>query len=371
MGILGIWVIIEAGVIAMVFYARITGKTHKKIRRAIVIRTIFILMTLISLALAKYSYNKLFKNIETDIEKIIEDSPQFVYSELIEEISFQKILVNGSETDWELIMEEGLRFMDYTNKSMEASSPCQLLDIYYSAYSDPLKKIKPDEELLYKMIDNYAGTGILLKTDESLAEITANTLPLDERMSTDPKEFKKETYLRSEVCREYPSGDNYYQTGRAADDTLKILVNNGDYNLKELLFYSYVAISFYQLSMEYSQKEVPNCFIEYRIAIIYIYLYSYGGYSDNYDYNKHFLLSAEAYMRMAREDHTEDLAASINEYLPEYDYYYASVLNNFITLFQCDNERIWEQRRLSAEAYIEYAGVDDRHYDECKKYIED
>ncbi len=353
---------------ALACYARLKGKKHKKIVWIIYSRLCGAVFGIIAAAGSVFSAMHL--ELDTVSVEIMMVTPESVYTQLVAEIQFEKVLICELETEWEIIINAGLGFNEYVVKSIEEDSPCKLLEEYYYSYADPLRQKQPDTEQLYDIIEKYSGTDILPVADKTLDEITADTLPIGERMNTDPEEFKKETYLRCKACKKNPSGNNYYQAGRAADDVVKTLVESGNYTLKELLFYSYLTVSFYQLSMNYSQKEVDNCFVEYRTAMIYIYLYKFGGYDDDYDYNRHFLLSAGTYMRLAKEHYSAD-TENINEALPDCDYYYSSTLNNFITLFHCDNREIKERCALGAKDYIDYAGVEGKYYKECKKYVDE
>lgn len=353
---------------ALACFARLTGRTHKKIRWILCSKGFG--MVCGAAAAIGCSYFATHLEYATICGGGIDVTPESIYAGLVAEIQFEKVLIGEQETEWEIIINSGLGFNEYVAKSAEEESPCKLLEEYYNRCVDPLMQKKADIEQLYKIIKKYYGTDLLPEADKTLDEMTADTLPIGERMNTDPEEFKKETYLRCKACEKNPSGNNYYQAGRAADDVVKTLVENGNYTLKELLFYSYLAVSFYQLGMNYSQDEVDNCFVEYRIAMIYIYLYKYGGYNDDYDYNRHFLLSAETYMRLAKEHYIAG-TENINEVLPDCDYYHASVLNNFIKLFHCDNEEIKERCALSAKNYINSAELNDKHYDECKKYVDE
>lgn len=360
----------ESIMVVLLIYARIALKKRKKTGKKIFFRVAFIVLLLIFTLFIVSCTIEERPGDDSNSEQG-EDSKSNNYERLISNVVFQKTLVNAKETDWEFMINKGFGFSEYITKSEAESSPCELRTRYFNEYADALWHQKVDEEQLSKMIQKYSGTDILPTTDRSLAEVTADIFPAENRINTPPDVFKEETILRVQICETNPSGNNFYQAGRAADDVVKTLIERNECTIKELLFYSYLAVSYYLLCMDYVDREVSDSKVYYNLSIIFVYLYEYGDYESGCDYNKHFLLSADAYMRMAKQKYAEETIenVNINAVLPECDYYSAAMLNNFIALFNCDNKEIWKACVENAKNYNDYAGEGDRHYEECSQYI--
>ena len=289
------------------------------------------------------------------------------FSDLIEGIKFQKLLSNKQETDWEFMLNEGLLYYDFSeNKSL-----CELRTEYYDFLSDPLHVPAIDLKKLYQFTEKYYGT-ILPLTELTLEEITEETPPLQERMQTDINIYKNETYIRAMKCKmnSSPSGDMYYQTARAADDVVKLMVYNSS-TLKERIFFSYIAVNFYLLSIPYEEKEVTNDFIYDRIAQIYIHLYKYCGYEIENNYKKQFLISAEVYLHIAGDKYYNAVQQeNINSQLPEYGYNYACVLNDMISIYGCNDKEIRDLCVEYAQEFMDFYGSDHKYYSDCYSFCD-
>lgn len=352
-------------------------------KNVITVYAIYLIYILVFCNILRYCHSLI--SVQSDYEITSQEiEPPMRYAELLKAVPFQTITINKTETDWEIILNDGLFFSDFEKAFTPSISVCSLRNTYYANLSTPLHTSMPQasKEVLYQIINNYYGTSILPKTNLTIEDIESRALPLEQRMETPISDIKAETYIRAIKCYESqsPSGEMLYQTARSADDTVKILAENGG-TLKEMLFFSYIATNFYLMCLPYERTQISDAFIYYRISKIYLHLYKYSGYAVTDKYSEHFLLSAEAYMHLAVDSweitpandvHNPEsyiTGNNIFDTMPEYAYDYACILDSFYSVYSCNNQETRTDCVKYATAHIEHFGPEGRYYADCKLFI--
>lgn len=226
------------------------------------------------------------------------------------------------------------------------------------------------EELL-EHINFFYGTEILPSTNKTLDEVTAEILPLKDRLNTDVEVFQNEFWLRATKVNKYSSDECLYQVGRAADDAFKVLFKKQPDSVKPLIFYGSMVVAFYLASIGCYKGNIDLAYAYYRIAEIYIYLEKYvNRVKCEEKYSKHCLLMAEVFLMLAETEYSDEIKeGDIHQRLTYFDCYYAEILYKAITSYEFKEEEFITLCCNHATQYLSSAYS--KRYPKCRKSCSD
>lgn len=280
-------------------------------------------------------------------------SVQQEYQAVLQGIPFANEVINRTETIWEHLISEELMYKNYVEWGEEYDDFDQLRNLYMSNNVDMAMWIHIDVDELVSHMESFYGTEILPVTDKTLEEVMEEIPPLNVRLYSDVNLYKNEFWLRGSKCGADSSAAWLNQTGRAADDVFKVLINSGAISLKQLIFFGAMAISFYLASVECDDGERDLPLIYYRIAEIFICLNKYSSLREDEAYSQHFYLMAENALILAKEEFNNAYGeGNIQGKLPYFNCYYAEILYKFNRMHWSESERLVKMCGEYAEACI-------------------
>lgn len=321
---------------------------RKLVRKWILAIAIRIIIEYMMMTVLFVLCGKIYACLQTTKES---DSIQQEYKAALQSIPFQNEVMNSTETIWEHLLNKELMYQNYTNLANECDDFDEIRELYVNGNEDMAMLGCVDVDELVSHVEAFYGTQILPITNKTLNEVTKDIPPLDERLYVDVNLYKTEFWLRASQCDANTTAAWLYQTGRAADDAFKVLVNDGERSLKQLMFFGAMAISFYLASVEYNDGNRDLPMIYYRIAEVFIYLDKYSSIADTETYKRHFLLMAEKALLMAEEEfYSVQEEKKIQEKFVYFNCYYAEILYKY-------NKMNWSKNGNLAKVCSEYANA--------------
>lgn len=354
---------------------KIRPKAKKKYTLEIVLYSAYICIMLFTLF---HLYEKSMKHDQKGENAVETSVPMQNYSAeaevMIQSISFDSENINQKEIVWDHLLEKELGLENYYVWNNEAENFDQLHSTYRECFLyNPVIPYADYTELM-EHCNNFWGKDLLPYTDRTLDDVTKEIPPPELRHLTSPDLFKEELFLRLKTSRE-SNRNNTYQIGRAADDTFKILVAEGQPSVNQLLFYSTVAVVCYQLTLNEMERDpdleienVDKDFLYYRMAEIFICLDENLPVSDGYETaHIHFLLCAESCLAKIQYErglveNTED----INMQFPYFDSYYAEILFEFITVYGAESNDTIKSFYQHAESYMSSMNLTTDNEESCR-----
>ena len=292
----------------------------------------------------------------------------------IEEIDFESEVINDKDTIWQEMLNINLYYSYLEEQQEKGFSNDEIRKHFIQGIGLGDVLVSVDFQQVYQLYEKFYNTDLLPQTQKTLEEIEILTPPLEERSKADPDLFREEFALRAGLCSEDSSFECLYQTGRSADDAFKRLVENK--NIKEIVFFAAMAVSFYRLSLEKLEDNeyLKWSFVEYKIAEIYYYLQDKCNIQDATRtdlYKLHFCLAVEAYLKHSQE--MFDLAqseTSIHEEQTYHDQYIAEIQYKLILsdLFK-EKDKIKAECRMYATSYIKDSCAKQNGINSCNSYI--
>lgn len=275
------------------------------------------------------------------------------YLAALENIPFQDEVINDEVTLWENMINEWLMCKEYFLRADECSDFAELRSCYQGNSDNIVEWSRIDIDTLVKQVEAVYDSALLPATDYTFDEVEAKIKSYGEAGKVPADVYKAEFWIW--ICRGKGgfTSETLYQTGRAADDVLKILKSSKKITIKEWIFFGSMAVSFYLASIEYNDglRDLP--LIYYRITEIFIYLDKYSPLKNEKVYSQHFCLMAEkalAEVRSAVED-TYD-CENIKKKIPYFYCYYAEILYKFSKLYPSDGENLTETCRKYASMCV-------------------
>lgn len=260
------------------------------------------------------------------------------YLAALDNIPFRDEVINEEVTLWENIINEWLMYKEYFARVDECSDFAELRSCYQGNSDNIVEWPGINVDKLVKLVESVYDSVLLPATDYTFDEVEAKIGSYDEPSMVPADVYKAEFWIWISRGKGRFTAEELYQTGRAADDVLKVLKSSKKITIKEWIFFGSMAVSFYLASMEYDDglRDLP--LINYRIAEIFIYLDKYSPLKNEEEYSQHFCLMAEK--ALAEVGNTVEGTygrENIKKKIPYYYCYYAEILHKFSKL--CPNER--------------------------------
>ncbi len=275
------------------------------------------------------------------------------YLSALENIPFRDEVINNEVTLWENMINEWLMCKEYFARADEYSDFAELRSCYQGNSDNMVEWPRIDIDTLVKQVETAYDSALLPATDYTFDEVEAKIKSYGEADKVPADVYKAEFWIW--ICRGKGgfTSETLYQTGRAADDVLKVLKSSKNITIKEWIFFGSMAVSFYLASIEYNDglRDLP--LIYYRITEIFIYLDKYSPLKNEEVYSQHFCLMAEKALAEVRSavESTYD-CENIKKKIPYFYCYYAEILYKFSKLCPSEGENLTEACRKYASMCV-------------------
>ncbi len=305
-----------------------------------------------------YDLWQMFTMMEKEEKEKIAVSQEYLAA--LENIPFRDEVINDEVTLWENMINEWLMCKEYFARVDECSDFAELRSCYQGNSDNIVEWSQIDIDTLVKQVETVYNSALLPATDYTFDGVEAKIKSYSEANKVPADVYKAEFWIW--ICRvkDRFTSETLYQTGRAADDVLKVLKSSKNITIKEWIFFGSMAVSFYLASIEYNDglRDLP--LIYYRITEIFIYLDKYSPLKNEEVYSQHFCLMAEKALAEVRSavEGTYD-CENIKKKIPYFYCYYAEILYKFSKLYPSEGENLTETCRNYASMCVMGENVDE------------